>query len=84
VDVHFSSDNLRHLNIASTGKSNLYHAAWNRFFASDDPGDCELKSLYDSVAKHHPDRGVLSGAPEVVPFGVNFAGKLTDSALGFL
>ena len=43
-----------------------------------------MKPLYESVAQHHPDRGVLSGAPEVIPFGVNFAGQLSDSALGFL
>ena len=59
--------------------STNYHSL--RFLASDDPGDGQLKPLYESVAQHHPDRVVLSGAPEVIPFGVNFAGKLSDSAL---
>ena len=84
VDVHFSSNNLHCLNNASVGKSTNYRDAWKRFLDSDDPGDLELKQLYKSVAKHHPDQAVLSGAPEVIPFGVSFAGKLTDSALGFL
>ena len=84
VDVHFSSRNLHSLNNASVGKIKNYRDAWKRFLDSDDPGDRELKLLYESVAKHHPDQAVLSGAPEVIPFGVSFAGKLTDSALGFL
>ena len=54
VDVHVSSNNLNSLNAASAKKSKLYHAGWNRFLACDDPGDCELKSLYESVAQHHP------------------------------
>ena len=67
MDVHFSSSNLVSLNSASAAKTKNYHDAWNRFLASDDSGDCELKPQYKSVAQHHPDRGVLSGAPGVIP-----------------
>jgi hypothetical protein len=84
VDVHFSATDLQHLKSASSTKIRTYREAWNRFLHSDDPGDIDLKPLYASVANHHPDQHLLAGAPEVVPFGVNFAGKLTDSALGFL
>ena len=84
MDVHFSSDNFQRLKNASVTKSRNYREAWQRFLASDDPGDLELKPLYRSVAKHHPDQAILAGAPEVIPFGVNFAGQLSDSALGFL
>ena len=77
MDVHFSSDNFQKLKSASAIKSRIYHDAWKRFLASDDPGDLELKLLYRSVAKHHPDQAILAGAPEVIPFGVNFAGKLS-------
>ena len=84
MDVHFSSRDFVTLSYTSSRKTATYHAALTRFLASDDPGACQLKPLYERVAQHHPDRGVLLGAPEVIPFGVNFAGKLTDSALGFL
>jgi hypothetical protein len=77
VDFHFSSRDFATLRYTSTEKSTNYHSL--RFLASDDPGDGQLKPLYESVAQHHPDRGVLSGALEVISFDVNFASKLTDS-----
>ena len=84
MDVHFSAYNFHTLKNVSVTKFRTYREAWQRFLASDDPGDLELKPLYRSVAKHHPEQAILAGAPEVIPFGVNFAGKLTDSASAFL
>ena len=63
VDVHFSASNFHKLKNVSSTKITNYREAWKRFLHSDDPGDLELKPLYNSVAKHHPDQAILSGAP---------------------
>ena len=50
VDAHFSSRDFATLSYKSTAKATNYRAAWNRFLASDDPGDCQLKPLYKKVS----------------------------------